>query len=63
MIDKTQKIKDGLEVAKQGTQIGKVIAPGKVGRGIDKAETVIDVATESLSIFEKFRSLFKKKKK
>lgn len=60
---KEQKVLDALSQAKQAAEIGKAIVPGKAGRVIDKGEQIIDDAATGISVFEKFRSIFKRKNK
>lgn len=61
--DKTDKVRDVLDTAKQTAEIGKVIAPGKVGRGLDTGVEIIDAAQAGLTVWDRINSLFKRKKK
>jgi hypothetical protein len=61
--DKTEKVREVLDTAKQTAEIGSVIAPGKVGRGLGTGVEIIEAAQAGLTVWDRINSLFKKKKK
>lgn len=61
--DKTDKAREILNTAKQTAEIGKVIAPGKAGRGLDTGIEIIEVAQTGLTIWDRINSLFRRRKK
>lgn len=62
MSGKLDKLKEIIDQAEQVQRIGKVIAPPKVGKIIDKVEQGEEIAKVGLSMFERIKAMFKKKK-
>jgi len=59
---KTQKINDRLDQAKQAAEIGKMVGTDRVDRYIDRGTEAIDAAKAGLSLIERFKNIFRKRK-
>ena len=63
MPDKLKKAGEILDKADDVAEIGKAIAPGKAGSHIERGQQTIEAARTGLSLINKLRSIFSRRKK